>query len=84
MEAQGYNGWKNRATWNISLWIQNDEFLYFAAVAFMHRYQGKRPYKTFIAFMGMERDRTPDRFKYISNSLCYSELNTMMFELVED
>jgi hypothetical protein len=28
MKNKGYNGHKNRAHWNVSLWLSNDEVLY--------------------------------------------------------
>ena len=30
--ATSYNGWKNYTTWNINLWLMNDEPLYRACV----------------------------------------------------
>ena len=35
--TMSYHGWKNRQTWNVALWLQNDEPLYRAAVASAQR-----------------------------------------------
>jgi len=33
---EGYNGWKNWATWNVALWLGNDESLYKMARRFVN------------------------------------------------
>lgn len=80
-QEKGYNGWKNRATWNVALWLSNSEGLYKAAVGFMQGYRGKHPYYHFIKEMGMRDERTGDNFKWLSNRLDYEGLNEMMREL---
>jgi hypothetical protein len=77
-----YNGWANRATWNVALWIGNDEGLYDDACRFMREYSGRAPYRQFICSRGMRNDRTPDSFRWLGEKLCLSELNAMMFELI--
>ena len=78
-----YNGYKNYSTWNVSLWINNDEDLYFAAVNFMKGYTGARPYVKFIHSMHLQNERTPDNIKWISTCLDYKALNEMMKELTD-
>lgn len=78
-----YEGWKNYQTWNVSLYINNEYNLYQSAVEFMRLYTGRKPYASFIRYMGMEEERTCDRIKFLSSSLCYQELNEMMRDLVE-
>ena len=77
----GYNGWKNRQTWNVALWIGNDEPLYRAAVAFSQSFKGRAVYKAFIDHEGMSGSKTPDGIKWDGQKLDYRALNEMMREL---
>ena len=79
-----YNGWKNRQTWNVSLWINNEEYLYRAAVEYVKAHpKQKKLYSGFIRHMDMENDRTPDNIAYISTRLDYKALNEMMQEIID-
>lgn len=79
-----YNGWKNRSTWNVSMWLNNDYALYMAAVKFMKvNPDGKNPYKAFVLSQQLADERTPDRIAYISTRLDYDALNDMMRDLME-
>ena len=82
MTDNTYNGWKNRQTWNVALWINNEESLYRAAVEFMKTYKGKKPYGTFIRKNYLSGCRTPDNISYSGTRLDYKALNEMMQELV--
>ena len=82
MEKTTYNGWKNRQTWNVSLWINNDEGLYRAAADFMTNSKTKAPYKDFINSFELENSKTPDGIAYISSALDYVALNSMMRDLI--
>ena len=84
--AEEYNGWKNIATWNVALWISNDEYLYNRAVAFVKRQKelGKRvTYGGFVAYAGLGGMRTPDRFSFLGTRLDTKALAEMLLEFVE-
>ncbi len=70
-----YNGWTNYETWNVALWLGNDEGLYEMA----------RDYRNYTAFSDALVEcgilQTPDGVKWDDDSLNIVELDEMMQEL---
>ena len=71
------NGWSNYETWNVALWIQNDEGLYEMA-----RMVAPYGYKEFCQTL-KENDimATPDGVRWDDATLDIEELDEMMAEL---
>jgi hypothetical protein len=84
IEMTNYNGWKNRQTWNVMLWINNNEYLYKHAVEFMRNYTGTNPYAAFIQKMCLVGKQTPDNIEWLSTMLDYKALNDAMMEFKDN
>ena len=73
-----YNGWKNRATWNVALWLGNEEPLYRGMVEYAR--QEKRPtYRGLVEYLGLTGN-TPDGVPWLDRSLDYRRLSEMVRE----
>lgn len=80
--AQGnrYNGWANYQTWNVALWISNDEGLYLTALEC-------KDYATFCARVEEAGGnasisyRTPDGVSWSDSALDIEELDEMIREM---
>ena len=71
-----YNGWTNYETWNVALWIGNDEGLYQMAREWRHH-----GYKSLSHMLIEFSPATPDGVKWDDDNLNICELNEMMEEL---
>ena len=70
-----YNGWENYETWNVALWIGNDEGLYSIA-------KGCIDYQGFVDTMReFESTETPDKVAWNDGSLDLDALDEMLEEL---
>tara|TARA_B100000212_G_scaffold328327_1_gene292489 strand:- start:582 stop:884 length:303 start_codon:yes stop_codon:yes gene_type:complete len=78
IEDTTYNGWTNYETWNVSLWIGNDEGLY--NIAREYRHLG---YSAFANLMMdiLDSAATPDGVAWNDDALNICELDEMMEEL---
>ena len=70
-----YNGWANWETWNVALWINNDECNYDLACASVD-------YKQFMNAMSFESTSTPDGAAWNDKALDYDALNELITEAV--
>ena len=75
MATKKYNGWANYETWNVALWLQNDEGLYRFA----------QQHRTYPELADDLREcgliETPDGVSYGDSGLNHRELNKMLAEL---
>ena len=68
MEKKSYNGWKNRETWNVALWLNNDVSYYNLQKEFRNSYKktrsSKADYQAFLDFAGLDGHKTPDGISF--------------------
>jgi len=80
-EDTTYNGWANYETWNVALWIGNDEGLYLMARECRNQ---AHPYQAFVdglAGIGSEIEyRTPDGVAWNDSGLDTDNLDEMIAE----
>jgi len=69
-----YNGWANWQTWNVALWLGNDQYLY----KLSRRFTNYRELAEFITSTGM--DKTPDGASWLDHKIDAPALNEWLTE----
>ena len=86
MTEQTYNGWKNYETWNVTLWIQNDELLYTLAYnnsRACKKYGKKFTYNKFLPLLEVINETTEDGVKWNDSKIDIVAVDRMLAELAE-
>ena len=79
-----YNGWTNYETWNVMLWLNNVENLYFSMVAVLQGSKTPLTYKEVIFALDLDTEMTGDRIPFIDASLNHEELNEALKQIQKD
>ena len=87
MANETYNGWANYETWNASLWINNDQFLYNTAKACVEYCDdNETPWDKFVRCMmegqiGRFLGTTGDGVSWDDYHIDKNEMNDCLYEL---
>ena len=76
MADNTYNGWTNWETWNVSLWINNDEGHYRTA-----RIYGHSGYERLLPYLTAYSDKTGDGLAWDDPNVDRDEMDEMLEEL---
>ena len=80
MTDSTYNGWANHATWNVALWIQNDEGIYNFAKGMTDYYVFKTSMREMQGDSSMGY-QTPDGVSWNDSALDVTRLDELIQEL---
>ena len=79
-ERTDYNGWTNYETWNVALWLGNDESMYRTA-----RVYGHSGYDRLIPTLEVNFGQmTPDGVRWMDGRIDTDELDEMLEEMYAD
>lgn len=91
MSDDGYNGWKNYETWNVNLWIQNDEGFYSHMVeelrSILETHESDWENVSLAEVRGLIREvigsKTPDGVRTTDAKIDWLEISDALLELAE-
>jgi hypothetical protein len=78
-----YNGWTNYDTWNVAMWITNDQPRYHQLVEYASTTKAPS-YRGFVEYAELGKRKTDDGVAFLGEGLDYVELDWMVWDHADD